>query len=106
MALWIRTNRGLDAYAAAFELGCHPTPVLVVPDRGEERACSGEPRKLNRGHRTAPGGLRPGLARVHDLPGRGNVLDPYELDPLDMADDGDLHRPAVSHLDASARYTG
>ena len=61
-------------------------------------------RELHRRHRPAAAGLLPGLVGRHDLPGLWNSLDPGELDPLDVADHGDVHRPAVSHLQRGRRF--
>jgi hypothetical protein len=39
---------------------------------------------------------------VHDLAGRGRMVDARELDPFDMPDNGELH---VSHLEPGLRFT-
>jgi hypothetical protein len=40
---------------------------------------------------------------VHDLARPRHFLDPDELDPLDMANDSEVH---ISHLLAGVRFTG
>jgi RNA polymerase sigma factor (sigma-70 family) len=64
---------------------------LVVPERGEERARARQASELDGGNSAASGGLRPHLARVNDLTRLRNALHARELDPLDVADDGELH---------------
>ena len=83
--------------AARLELLAGAEAVVVAPERGEELHRAVEVRELDGGDRAAPGGLLPGLERVHDLPRFGHVLDPGELHPLDVADHRKLH---TSHLGA------
>ena len=79
----------LDAEVA--QLGARAAAELVGPERREERARAGEPSQLRgRDCPTSPG-LLPGLDGADDLPGQGNRLHPDELDPLDVAHDGDPH---------------
>ena len=63
----------------------------VVAECGEEQALARQPRELHRRDGTAPSGFLPGLERVHDLTRRRDALDPCELDPLHVPDDGDPH---------------
>ena len=83
--------------AVALELRDDLPPELVVPDCGEQRARTGQPRQLHGGDRASTGGLAPRLARVDDLAPLRNVVDSHELDPLDMPDDCDVHR-RQSHI--------
>ena len=43
----------------------------------------------------------PGFEGVDDVARLGYVLDPDELDPLDVTDDGELH---ISHLGVEVRF--
>ena len=62
-------------------------------------------RELDGRDRPSSGGLLPRLEGVDDLAGPGNPVDPDELDPLDVPDDGDVHaaRP-ISHRGAGVRF--
>ena len=89
--------------------GLEPDPSLgselVAAEEAVERRLAGEPRQLDRGDAAAAGRLLPGLLRADDLAGTRNRLDPEELDPLDVPDDGDLHN-ANSHRCRPSRVTG
>ena len=66
--------------------------ALVVADRGEEVDLGAEPRELDRGDARAP----PAASSQNSVasaisPRSGSRGDAGELDPLDVADDGDAH---------------
>ena len=65
-------------------------PELVVAERGVERGRPASLPAARRRPRHRPR-LLPGLGHVDDLARRGHVVDPPELDPLDMAHDGGTH---------------
>ena len=92
-----RAARGVHGDAARVELLARPAAELVVAERGEEVGRAVEVRELHGGDRAAAGGLLPRLERVDDLARRGHMLDPDELDPLHVPDDGER-----SHLTSSA----
>ena len=81
----------MHRHAACLELLARAAAEVVVGERGEEEAGAGEIRELDRRDGSAARRLRPRLERVHDLPRSGRVLDPGELDPLDVSYDRDLH---------------
>ena len=81
----------LDPHAELSQLPLGPVSQLVVAQSRQEEALAGELRELDRGHRSPAPRLLPSPARVHDLSGRGQPLDPSELDPFDVPDDGDPH---------------
>ena len=81
----------MHADAGGLELDPGPGAELVAAEQAEERRLAGEPRQLDRGDAAAAGRLLPGLLRADDLARARNRLDPEELDPLDMTDDGNLH---------------
>ena len=74
---------------------------FVIGERREEEARTRQVRELNGRDGSATRRLLPRLERMHDLARRGHVLDPGELDPLDVTDDRDLH---VSHLEPRLRF--
>ena len=86
--------RGLDANAELLQPALRPAPERVVAQRGQEQALAGEPRELHRRDRSTAGRVLPGVERVDDLARGRDVLDPCELDPLHVSDDGDAHRVA------------
>ena len=49
-------------------------------------------------HGAAPRRLLEGIGRMDHLAGRRNVLDTRELDPLDVADDGDVTLALTGHI--------
>ena len=68
----------------------------IVPQGREEQAGSPELGELNRGDRSTAARTLPGLGGVLDPSGRGDVPDPRESDPFDVADHGQTHRATVA----------
>jgi hypothetical protein len=88
---------------ALLELLTGTAAEVVAAERGEEVSRPVEVRELNRGHGAATGRLLPGLERVDDLTRLRHLLDPRELHPLHVPDDGDVH---ISHLRVGVRFKG
>ncbi len=82
------------------ELFARTAAELVVAERREELDRSVEVQQLDGGDGASAGRLLPGLERVDDVARHGHVLDPGELDPLDVTDDCEPH---TSHLGAAVR---
>lgn len=61
----------------------------VGADGGEQLGRRAEPGQLDGGDAAAPARVGEDLAGLGDLPAPGDVVDERELDPLDVADDGD-----------------
>ncbi len=64
---------------------------------------AGELQELRGDHCAAAGGLGPRVEAVGDLPGRRDVVDLDELDPLDVPDDGDFISGPGGRSSSSAR---
>lgn len=84
-----------------------PTPLerlarlaagVVVADHREEEHLVGKKRELQRSDRTPTADSLPVVVRMDDVTARRQALDRGELEPLDMADDGDAHRVCLPHL--------
>ena len=118
----------MDAHAEAGELVLRLPAELVVAQRRVELGAASEPGELDGRDGPSAAGLLPPLDRVGDVAARRRPLDPDELAPLDVADDGEPHaraakrrhspgRPSlvvyrvsgatvgVSHLDGRPRWT-
>ena len=82
----------LHADAEPLELALGAMAQLVVAERGQEEALSGQPCELDGGDGSTARRFLPGLGGVHDLARRGHAVYTRELDPLDVADDGDARQ--------------
>jgi hypothetical protein len=100
--LWLVAPGRRHPDAEPLELVRRPAPELVVAERGQEETVAGQPRELDGRDGAASSGLLPGFHRVDDLARGGNVLDARELDPLDVADDGDAHQACTRARSAAA----
>jgi RNA polymerase sigma factor (sigma-70 family) len=89
--LGLGAEDGADTNAERLELGLGAPAEIVVAEGREERGRAGEPRELDGGDSSSPGGLRPGLRGRDDLACKGDTLDADEVDPLDVTEDGDSH---------------
>ena len=89
----LRSGRVLrvDGDAERLELLAGAAAELVVGERREQEARAAEVRELDGRDGSAARRLLPRLEGLHDLPGRGHVVDARELDPLDVPDDRDVH---------------
>jgi hypothetical protein len=98
-ALAARARRRVHAHAELVEALLRPPAEVVIGKRGEELALTGQLRELHGGDGTAAADLLPELARMDDLARARDVRHARELDPLDVADDGDTgtgrHRPLL-----------
>ena len=71
---------------------------LVIADRGVEPAAAEPARELDRRDATAARRDPRDRLRMDDRAGLGNVLEPQELDPLDVTDNGDSHAGRISRI--------
>ena len=101
-SLGLGTDSRVHGDPEALELGNHFPAELVVPQRGEERARPREACELHRGNSPSSRRLGPDLSRVDDLAPRRNVVDPDELDPLDVTHDRDAHVGSLTSRRPSA----
>ena len=85
----------VDGHTARLELGGRERPELVMAEGGEESRLADELGQPDHGHGSPARRLLPGLLRMDDLPGRGHALDPSELNPLDVTDNGNPHTCSV-----------
>ena len=78
------------------EVRSHVAGDVVVPQRREEQAGARELGELHRGDRATAARTLPGLGGVLDPAGGGDLPDPREPDPFDVADHGQPHRATVA----------
>ena len=95
-------RRRVDGHAELLEPLLGTAAFLVLPQRGEELGAARELGELDRGDRAAAADVLPPLGRVHDLAGPWHVRHARELDPFDMADDGDAGHRWIYALSGAA----
>ena len=102
-ALVAGARRRVDGHAELLEPLLRAAAALVLGQRGEELGAAGELGELHGGHGAAAADVLPPLGRVQDLAGVRHVRDACELDPLDVADDGEAgHRGGYALSGAAA----